>query len=272
MIMPSLGKNNYLVDEYNERVNAYVLEDPLLSIAKINKMQEKNTVGKVIVYTTKEHIETFKREGYVEEASIDGFFNGEKGYILSLFTSGKRKRENKPEIKNEVLKIVENDTKKATDHLDGSLTIKICSPSEAEDLAKLYQKVFKFYPINIFDPSFLVKTMGKDYVFIIAKNGNTVVAAASAAIDRKLNCAEITDCASDPDYQGKSIITVIIRKLEEMLKEERIDSLYSTARSESVGMNMTLKRLGYKYKGQLLNHCKIYSGYEDLNVWSKYDN
>jgi putative beta-lysine N-acetyltransferase len=81
--------------------------------------------------------------------------------------------------------------------------------------------------------------------------------------------AEMTDCATYPEYRGKGILSNIINELELELKNRNFITLYSLSRAINIGINMVLCKHEYKYSGRLLKNCNICGAFEDMNIWTK---
>ena len=106
--------------------------------------------------------------------------------------------------------------------------------------------------------------------YVLIRNEKKIVSAASAEINLHHSNAELTDCATLPEAEGKGHMKKLLSKLEAVLKKKKIDCLYTIARSESYSMNKAFYQLGYTYGGMMTNNCFIYSGLEDMNVWYKW--
>ena len=100
------------------------------------------------------------------------------------------------------------------------------------------------------------------------KQDGTIVSAACAEINRKYGNAELSDCGTLPTVTGKGYMKAILSALLVDLKEQEIKSIYSIARSDSAGMNAVFKSLGFDYTGTLIKNVYIFSGFEDMRVWS----
>jgi RimJ/RimL family protein N-acetyltransferase len=94
------------------------------------------------------------------------------------------------------------------------------------------------------------------------------VSAACAEINRAYRNAELSDCGTLKDMAGRGYMRAILSALMKDLQEEGIHALYSIARSESVSMNAVLKNLGFDCTGALIQNVRIFSGFENMNVWS----
>ncbi|OLO40401.1 putative beta-lysine N-acetyltransferase [Alkalihalophilus pseudofirmus] len=262
--------NNHIdVDSYNERVVAYFPTYNEQEIGDLEQTQRQHQPSKTIIYLKKEYVSLFVKKGYRMEGSIIGFFNGVDGYVVSLYGSKERKTSKKIDQQGKILKTVEQIKPiHKLPPLDTKYSIRLASHQDVKGLVQLYDTVFQKYPTPVFDENYVRKVMNDDYFFIIIKDGEKVVSAASAMIN-PFRSAEITDCATDPNYRGKQFLSQIIIRLEEELINRDVNYAYSLTRALSAGMNVTIKRLGYKYGGKLINNCIISSGFEDMCIWSK---
>lgn len=268
--MQASENNEIEVDSHNGRIVGYIREGGKALLDCLENLRQTHGTSKTVVYMTGDSRELFLAEGYCEEGKIDRFFCGEDAYILSKFYDGDRCISIDSDEKDSIIETVSADTKIVPDKASApEYRIEFAGPQDAEKLSALYRSVFAVYPTNVFDPRYLAEQMGDRYVFVVARNGDEIVSAASAVIKPELRNAEITDCATHPDFRGKQLTSLIIRKLESYLVGREIRCLYSLTRASSIGMNMTVRRLGYKYQGRLVNNCTIYSGLEDMNVWTK---
>ncbi|WP_026689574.1 putative beta-lysine N-acetyltransferase [Alteribacter aurantiacus] len=259
-------ENKWDFDEKNDRLVAYLPSFTYDDEEKLKKDLQEKTRGKRIVYTTSEHKAALESQGFEQEAVTSGFFDGEMAVIMTQYDKKERQQSTTLEDNKSILQVVQNDRKTLTPST--VYPIGIVQEEELSSLAKLYKKVFPKYPTNVFEVEALKEAIRTDYMFVVAKNGDEVIAAASA-MRTGYNSAEVTDCAVNPEYRGKQLLHILIEDLEKSCKKEGIYNLFSITRARSTGMNMTVKRLGYDYEGTLVNNCIITSGFEDMNVWSK---
>lgn len=269
--MQQLLDNQIEVDRHNSRIIGYICHADQTVLAKLAQLQESNSTTKTIIYTTEAHAPLFEQNGYHQEGVIEKFFLGRDAVICSRFYSESRSISTEPEKKEEIVQIVLADRKTPAElPQQPHYPLKVADTGDTAQLADLYRRVFAYYPTNVFDPQYLAEQMGENYFFIVAKDGPDIISAASAVIKPEFNCAEITDCATLPEYRGQQLTYSIIRELEHHLKRRQIRCLFSLTRAISIGMNMTVHRLGYTYRGRMVNNCMIYSGLEDMNIWTKY--
>lgn len=254
-------------DLFNDRLIVYLPEQKDSEMTRLKKEITDGTSGKIIVYTPYDSGPSIKKLGFIHEADMSGFFAGKKAAVHSLFLKDSRQFSSTEAENKQVLKVV-NSNNSVPGMNWGNVMFRQPSANDIQQMTNLYKRVFNVYPTDIFESSYIKKAMQTDYLFIVAKDGEKVVGAASA-MRTGFGSAEITDCAVDPAYRGKSILHGLILKLEEALISENIYHAFSITRAISTGMNMTVRRLSYSYEGTLVNNCKIATGFEDMNVWTK---
>jgi len=96
-----------------------------------------------------------------------------------------------------------------------------------------------------------------------------IVSAASADMDYTNLNAEITDCATYPEYRGQGLLSNLVYSLEQDLTQKGFYTLCSLSRAMNPGINSVLFKHGYKYTGRLISNCHICGGFEDMNIWVK---
>jgi len=204
----------------------------------------------------------FRKEGYVKE-----YFNGEDMHFLVKYFSVARGSNLKEKEEEQILEKILSEKKfTSCQEID---KVSLAIPEDAQALADLYKQIFKVYPTPLGNADHVRKTMTEDTRYVVIRDEGRIISAASAEINQHFGNAELTDCATLPEAQGKGHMKKLLLKLEEVLIKEEIHCLYTIARAESYGMNKVFHQLGYTYGGRLINNCLIYSGLEDMNVWYK---
>ncbi|MFD1019831.1 putative beta-lysine N-acetyltransferase [Thalassobacillus hwangdonensis] len=267
--MTGLTENLYQYDETNERIVCHII-DAEGSLNRISELERKHQPGKTIIYGLPEHKTALEPAGYRQEGKISGFFNGQDSVVYTKFPDPDRANTILDEEVSKSMSIVEHDTTTYTNpELPADFHLEVATEEDMEAVASLYDRVFENYPTGVRDPSYLREKMGDSYFFVVVKDGEKVVSVAAALVRPRFNCAEITDCATDPNYRGHRLLYPIVIKLEELLIDKGIHTMYSMTRALSPGMNLTVKRLGYTFEGRLVNNCRIATGLEDMNIWTK---
>lgn len=265
-------KNNLLyLDFTNSRLK--ILEYNALSkdiIDEILDYAKKENLGKVLVNCKKRDLDQFKKAGFVSEGTIDGFFKGEDAHCLSFFIDEKRAQPLRKEETDKILEMSMDKSKIAQPgKLEEGYQLRDCNEEDIPQMTKIFKAVFNTYPTPVFDESYLKKMMKEKILFKAVFKSGKIISIASADVDRENLNAEITDCATYPEYRGQGLLTNLIYSLEYQLKEKGYYTLYSLSRATNIGINMSLKKHGYNYRGRLINNCDICGGFEDMNIWVK---
>ena len=219
----------------------------------------------------------FLEEGYAEEATVPGFFNGKEDCI---FMGKYRDKErslpvdqglNKKVIDNALLKQPKNSVKfNGLDHnLPRTFSFKKAERSDAHKMAYLYAKVFDSYPVPIFDPEYIKKTIGEDVVYFTIWKGQELVALSAGEMYIGDASVEMTDFAVLPEYRGYNFSYFLLTQMEKEMRKREIKTAYTIARSTSYAINSTFAKCGYGFAGILVKNTQIAGKIEDMNVWFK---
>ncbi|WP_126427720.1 putative beta-lysine N-acetyltransferase [Brevibacillus marinus] len=265
-------QNQWIVDEANQRIRLLrydrgqlrQLHEQLLAEAKAKNLH------KLIVYAKKADLAVWQQLGYRQEGVIDGFFCGENAQMMSLFLTAERATSRAPQLADEIVALsLQKARTSAPQTLPAGYTLREGREADAEALAQLYGLVFPVYPTPLNDPAYIRKTMREHTYYCVVEKDGMLVSAASAEVAPAFGSAEVTDCATHPDYTGQGLLQPLFFALEAKLQAMGIYYLYTLTRAQSHGMNITAAKLGYAYRGRLINNCVIYSGFEDMNIWVK---
>ncbi|WP_394174894.1 putative beta-lysine N-acetyltransferase [Guptibacillus hwajinpoensis] len=204
--------------------------------------------------------------GLSYEGIIRHYFSGVDAHVMTKYRDNWRR--NSQTWKDEDL-ILEGVLTKTSSELNGKPHMRPGRESDAAALAELYNEVFAVYPTPMDEPAYIRKVMNEDTIFHVLEKNGRIISAASAEMNRKYNNAEITDCATLPNYRKGGTMRHLITELEKRLLNEEIYYAYSIARSLSFGMNAVFHHLNYDYGGRLINNVRIYQDWENMNLWSK---
>ncbi len=263
---------NVFFDYYNRRLKIldYEAENYPNMIRRLAWLAESNDFDKIFVKATKEDFQQFLSHGYMMEGVMRYYFHGQDAYILSRFSSFDRAQSDdllkEAQLIEELIYHSNGENKRRTDPDTQVLT---ATDKHIPMLVWIYRSVFETYPSPLTNPDYIKSTMDRNIVYRLAIDGDKAMAAASADIDAKHSNAEMTDCATVPEAQGKGLMQVLLAKLEEDLRSRGIMTAYTLARAMSVGMNRVFYRLGYEFSGRLVNNCDIFGRFEDMNIWVK---
>ncbi|MBO8163294.1 MAG: putative beta-lysine N-acetyltransferase [Brevibacillus sp.] len=260
-----------VVDEPNKRIRVLLYRSDRLQDlhSRLEQIALEKNLSKLIVYAKKADRDGWKALGYQQEGVIDGFFNGENAHMMSRFLTEERAASNASSLADEILAVSLKKAKATPVNLPDGYRLREAEEADAEALAALYRLVFPVYPTPMDDPAYVRKTMREHTHYCVVEADGKIVSAASAEVTPAFGSAELTDCATHPDYTGQGLLLPLFFALEEKLQELGIYYLYTLTRAQSHGMNITAAKMGYVYRGRLVNNCVIYSGFEDMNIWVK---
>lgn len=156
-----------------------------------------------------------------------------------------------------------------TPGIDKDIAIRDATEKDIPQMTTLFSEVFKTYPSPVFDTDYLKNVMQGKTLFKVAVQDGKIISIASAEMDFLNLNAEMTDCATYPEYRGKGLLTNLMYHLENDLRNKGFIALYSLCRAIEPGINKALHKLDYKYTGRLVNNCNICGGFEDMNIWVK---
>ncbi len=261
----------YCLDLFSDRIR---LDDYYGDIQAVlehfeNKGREFGC-GKWIVKCREEDRLDLVRSGYQQEATVDRYFLGSHMHFFVKYTKSERRNSDVWAEGDELLRQIRNGRPSKKTELAEGLSIRLCHPGDAAALAALYAAVFPFYPVPMDRPEYITKCMEEGAAFFLACfKGDLPVSVVCGDVDRKYRNAEVTDCATLPDFRQYGLMRKLIEELEKVLYTKNILCAYTIARSMSYGMNAAFYRLGYTYRGRMANNCIISTGLEDMNVWVK---
>ncbi len=265
-------KATVFLDQYNQRLRVYGYEatdyDGL--ILKLRWLAEANGFDKIICMAHPHDWERFLRHGYVLEAILKYYHNGEDALVVSKFRS--QERLTSANLMDEILQIEDILSSEATPKRHDpprDYNVRLARRDDIGPLIELFQSIFKTYPTPLIHRSYLEYVFETESLFAVCEHGGEVVAAASAEMHPNVRSAELTDCATRTDARGKGLMSALLRLLEEELRQRKYVCAYTMARARSFGMNMVFYQLGYEFNGRLVNNCDIFGAYEDMNIWAR---
>lgn len=260
------------LDQYNQRlkVSSYEATDYYAFILKLRWLTEANGFDKIICMAHPSDWEQFLRHGYVLEAILKYYHQGEDALVMSKFRS--QERLTSPCMMQEILLIEDlmaQDARLAPRPHPAGHHFRMGRPEDVPALADLYRTIFKSYPTPLIHASYLEHILQGDSLFAVCECEGQIVSAASAELYPSRRAAELTDCATLPRARGRGLMSMLLTKLESELRLRDYICSYTMARARSYGMNMVFYQMGYEFNGRLVNNCDIHGTYEDMNIWVK---
>jgi len=226
---------------------------------------------KVVVYAHPGADDVFRRGDMVHEATLEGFFaNGDDAHLWSAFLNDERRIPIDGETLDEILAGARALEAKEPVLAEGYR----CRTARSEDgtlLARFLKAAFPDYPTPIAPEhqAMLIESGSSHFEIVEDADGNTV-SVISAEVDQGNGNAEVSDCATLPDHQGRGLMRFLIHRVEEQVARTRgIVDFYTLARAVNHGVNRSFARCGYHYTGRLINNCRMPTGWETMNAFCK---
>lgn len=250
------------------RLDSYVgnAQEIILYLEETAKQQ---AVSKVICYVKEGDIEAFLAYGYVQEAIFKWYYRGEHAYVLSKFLSAERHNCQFEVEENKILIDVQLQELEPRRPLADGFVARPARLSDAQELSEIYKQTFQVYPTPLKEMEYLQTCMQGDTRFYVITYEGKIVSAASAERNAREKTAELTDCATLPEFRKYGLMRNLLHLLEQEMKQLKYVSVYSLARGLSFGMNKALFQEGFQYTGRLVMNCYIYDKLEDMNLWVK---
>lgn len=256
----------------NDRIYLMKLinEDITVVLNKISKLMVQYDYSKIFCKVPAQAAPLFLAKGYIIEAYIPGFYSGKKdAFFLSKFPKAERLSNcptNQLEAFYELLKTKMN----TADYIFSiGYTIRKLDVRDISKIASLYSETFESYPFPIHNPAYIAETMGRHVQYFGAFKKDELVALASSEIDFNAKNAEMTDFATSRKHTGHNLSCSLLTMMEYEMQLQGITTLYTIARLNSIPMNKTFIKLGFKYVGTLINNTNIAGKIESMNVFFK---
>jgi beta-lysine N6-acetyltransferase len=234
-------------------------------------LTHKEGYTKIFVKVPESSVEIFSSAGYITEATVPFYFHGrESAVFMAKYTDPTRKEVGDATTIAETLSAAFGYAgERSSYELPDGFSLMHAHAGDAEEIATLYQSVFKTYPFPIFDPEYIRETMQGQIRYFVIRKSHLLVAVASCEVDAENQNAEVTDFATDPKFRGIGFARILLQAMETELKNERILLAYTIARAFSRPVNSIFAGAGYQYGGLLPNNTNICGSLESMNVWYK---
>lgn len=264
---------NYTVegtlDYFNKRIRVDHYKGNVEHVMRrVEELANSHSFTKLIIKGKGEHIPDWLSLGFMLEASIPQYFQGHDAYFMVKYRDDERRNSVQWVKEDEILsgviakKVIEKE-------IPEQFILRKATEEDAKQLADVFGKVFEIYPTPLNEVDYIVKTMKEDIIYYVYETEGKIISTASAEINVREGNAELTNCATLPEYRKHGFMKSLLMKLEEELQEKGIFYSYTIARALSFGMNAAFYQLGYTYTGRLANNCYIFDKLEDMNVWVK---
>jgi putative beta-lysine N-acetyltransferase len=259
---------------HNDRIYLMHLksDNPRGLIKTLEEMAVANSYGKIFAKIPAPAWDVFQAAGYVIEAAVPGLFQGSTDgfFIAKYFSADRQQAENVPTP----LPPQEPDKTDTADRDPRSAAVSgdivSCRPADAAEMSAVYRRVFASYPFPIDSPTHLQQMMKAGAHFYCIRINEQVAAVAAADIDRESNNAEMTDFATLPQWRGMGLAGRLLNHMDRETSRAGIQTAYTIARADSVGMNRAFHNNGYRYAGLLVNNSQIGGSIRSMTVWYKH--
>ncbi len=238
----------------------------------IHELAKKESYTKIFCKVPGYAAPEFFSHGFILEAFIPDFYQSQEDvFFISKFLNSDRLLNIENDKLSDLSGLLSITKKKKTSfNLLKQDTLLQLKEGHAEEIARLYKKVFKSYPFPVFDPEYIRNTMQSNVQYFGIKRNGKLIALASAEIDIIGRNAEMTDFATLEEYRGNNLSVILLSEMEKKMFKQNITTLYTIARLNSTPMNKTFLKLNYKYAGTLIKNTNIAGKIESMNVLFKH--
>lgn len=148
-VITSIGNSVIQHGKYNDRIYLMKLSrgDFPGIIDTLDRLAQENGYSKIFAKVPQYAKDEFIKNGFIIEADINDFYNGETAFFLARFFNEQRRQNEKSEEMNKVLEEAQKRAvaSEVTEPGTGFL-YRICGMPDAPQMAQVYEKVFETYP------------------------------------------------------------------------------------------------------------------------------
>ncbi|MCF7848311.1 MAG: putative beta-lysine N-acetyltransferase [Kiritimatiellales bacterium] len=237
-------------------------------IDQLDALAAEKGYTKIFAKVPTPHTATFTAGGYRKEGNIPNFYNGKTdAAFLGKFIDPSREITPQRDEIEKIILLAQSKTGSVVKPLPKGYSLRSAVEADAEELAKVYQRVFASYPFPIHNPDYLIETMRSHVCYFVAEKDGKIAAASSGEMDKDNRNAEMTDFATLPEHLGNGLAVHLLKFMEPEMHRRGIATLYTIARAISPGMNITFAKCGYAFGGTLINNTQISGSIESMNLW-----
>lgn len=271
--MPGAGCPAVL-DPFNRRLKVYDLNAGDLSacVSPATPGPDDQVIGKITAYALPGEGRLWAELGFRQEAVIRGFYpDSVDAHIWAAYPNPERETCAKTNEYEATVSVAASKETLDSLSLAEGFECRVAQAEDASGIAELMEQIFPVYPSPISEHLISEQIRSEANLFrVVQDQAKEIVAVASAELDKERSSAEMTDCATRPEFRGQGFMAYLLDRLEsDLLCRFGISDLYTIARAEEVGMNCVFSKLGYEYTGRLVNNCRMPTGWESMNVWCK---
>lgn len=237
----------------------------------MNNLAFSEGYSKIVAKIPETFQSQFTKDGYECEAKIKSFFKNKENAVFMCKYLAESRKDFSNVIDADLIRKFCLDKSAITPILphDKDYSIRLLGKENISQITEVFANVFETYPFPIFDNNYIHKTMDENIEYFGVFDDNKLVAVSSSEMDEENMNSEMTDFAVLPNYRGKNFSYFLLNEMEIVAKNKGIRTLYTIARCQNTGINMTFSKAGYAYGGKLINNTNICGKIETMNVWYK---
>jgi putative beta-lysine N-acetyltransferase len=270
LTLPSRERVTLKDDSYSDRIRCdhpQTTDGERLGTALLAAAAERGR-GRVVVLAPESLGAGLASAGFYREAIMPGFYEGRLDcHVMGAAPDARRRRPSNTIETRRVDDLLRRPRPAGRVH--EQVPTHRATGEDAPAIARLIADCFEYYPTPSGVPDFIATEIGDGTVFRIVRDGDRVVACASADLVESARTAELTDCATHPDHRGRGLMQFILADLAADLRAMRYPTAFTLSRASVPGINLAFQRLGFAWRGRMIRSCRIGEGLEDMNVWSR---
>lgn len=243
----------------------------------IQRAEEWNR-GKIISIVTESHAHDLQKSGFRLAAQMPKAYEGCKDiFIMSYNRDEDRLHLANPKEVSKVESLLETVALPEDASLE-QLCLKVAvglveesGKKDSGQISQLIAETFPEYPTPSSESAYIQKYIEEGNPFHgIRDKDRRLVACASADLFPQARTAELTDCATLPEYRGQGYMRALLVSLMKRLSHrQHYPTAFTMARARIPGINILFKQLGFQFCGRLSRSCLIGDGLEDMNIWAR---
>ena len=262
---------NARVDTFSDRLRCdhpTVADGEALAEALKRTAHAENR-GRIVVMAPTDMADDMRGADFYREGMIPGFYGGDGDCsVMGFSVDPAREGLGFAEDVAEVDALVEAYRPRVRNH--PPVDTQRADVDDAPAIAALIDATFAQYPTPSGRPDYIAEAIEDGIPFRVVRDGEGLLACASADLITEARTAELTDCATRPAARGRGIMQAILTDLMDDLRAIDYPTAFTLARARIPGVNLAFKRLGFGFRGRMRQSCRIGGGLEDMNIWSRH--
>ncbi len=269
--VPVAGESNVdaVVDLYSDRLRCDHpnVDDGRALGRALTHQAVRESCGRVVVLVHEELAAGLRAAGYEQEATMPGFYSGDGDCaVMGLALDDSRSLSADAAALQKVERLLRDAPPERSRPL---IETERAIVGDGEAIAQLITETFDHYPTPSGVSAYIEQHIEDGTPFRLVREGDKVIACASADLVPEARTAELTDCATSPEHRGRGLMQAILADLVGDLEDLGYPTAFTLARAQVPGVNLAFQRLGFELRGRMAQSCRIGTGLEDMNVWSR---